>query len=493
MGMVRRSSGIVAWRRMSVRTIGMWVAGAVAIVVLAVAVAAGVLVWTGRLDLAGQRSSPARVAGQAGGATQQPTDAVPAGQPGAGAVAAVPRRLVVSSHPPGAELRIARAGGSVQRARTPFRGTVLGGRLTLTLVRAGYNRLTERLVLDRDRAVDRWLDPAGLLHHKLGVFTTGPNPKQVAFTPDGREIWVTLLGGHGVQVFDAATLRRKAEVRLGRHGAVEVVFSRDGRTVYASQMESASVFEIDRQTRRVRRQMPTKGVWSKVMALSQDEKTMYVANWVSSDVSEIDLASGRVRRLLSTVDTPRGLYPTPDGKRLYVAGYAHGDLARIDLRTGRSTTLLHTGGAMRHLVGDPARGRLYADDMARGEAFVVELATDTVRRLAGTDHEPNTIDLSPDGRVLYVSNRGRNGSNYYLPGPEWGSVLAIDTSTGRVLDAMVGGNQPTGLDVSPDGRTMAFSDFLDNRVTLYAIPSYRTLAAGNGGRARAHLADLPKR
>jgi DNA-binding beta-propeller fold protein YncE len=478
---------------MSVRTVGGRVAGTAVIVLVLALAGAGVLVWTGRLELSGQRSEPAGVAAQAGAPSQRPPGAAPVAGTETAVVAAVPHRLVVVSHPPGAALRIVRTDGSVQRARTPFRGTVLGGRLRLTLVHAGYNRLTELLVLDRDRTVDRWLDPAGLLHHKLGVFSTGPNPKQVAFTPDGREIWVTLLGGHGVQVFDAATLRRKAEVRLGQHGAVEVVFSRDGRTVWASQMESASVFEIDRQTRRVRRQLPTKGVWSKVMALSQDEKTMYVANWVSNDVSEIDLVTHRVRRLLRTVATPRGLYPTPDGKRLYVAGYAHGELARIDLGTGRSTVLLRTGGAMRHLVGDPARGRLYADDMARGEAFVVDLASDKVRRLAGTDNEPNTLDLSPDGRVLYVSNRGKNGSNYYLPGPEWGSVLAVDASTGRILDAMVGGNQPTGLDVSPDGRIMAFSDFLDNRVTLYRVPSYPTLAAGNGGRALAHLADLPKR
>ena len=51
--------------------------------------------------------------------------------------------------------------------------------------------------------------------------------------------------------------------------------------------------------------------------------------------------------------------------------------------------------------------------------------------------------------MLYVSNRGRNGSNYYLPGPEWGSVLAIDTRTGRILDAIVGGNQPTGSTSRP--------------------------------------------
>ena len=95
--------------------------------------------------------------------------------------------------------------------------------------------------------------------------------------------------------------------------------------------------------------------------------------------------------------------------------------------------------------------------------------------------------------MLYVSDRGKNGSNYYPRGPEWGSVLAIDTTTGRILDAIVGGNQPTGLDVSPDGRLLAYSDFLDDRVTLYAIPPYPTLAAGHGGRAHAHIADLPKR
>jgi sugar lactone lactonase YvrE len=198
--------------------------------------------------------------------------------------------------------------------------------------------------------------------------------------------------------------------------------------------------------------------------------------------------------VLRTVPTPRGLYPTPDGRRLYVAGFDGGDLARIDLGSGRSKVLLHTGGAMRHLVGDPQRGLLYADDMAAGQTYVVDLASERVRRHARTDHAPNTIDLSPDGRVLYVSNRGRNGARgYYLPGPEWGSVLAVDAASGRPLDAIVGGNQTTGLDVSPDGRLLAFSDFLDNRVQVFTIPPYQRLSAGNGGRTAAHSAELAKR
>jgi YVTN family beta-propeller protein len=401
--------------------------------------------------------------------------------------------LKVTSHPAGATLRIQRAGrGAARTARTPYAASLAGGHLTLTLTRAGMNPLTQQVLLDQDRSMDLYLDPQGLLHHQVGTFETGPNPKQVAFSPDGREIWVTLLGGHGVQVFDAHSMRLLDQIRLGRHGAVEVIFTRDGRTVFASQMETASVFEIDRATHKVRRQFKTRGAWTKVMALSPDERTLYAANWSSNDVSAIDLATGRVK-LIPTVHTPRGLYPTPDGRRLFVAGFADGEIQRIDLATGASKVLVRTGGAMRHLVGDPEAGKLYADDMATSQAFVVDLATEKVRQLAKTDKMPNTIDLSPDGKVLYVSNRGKNGKCYCAPGPEWGSVLAIDTASGKILDAMVGGNQATGLDVSPDGHTLAFSDFLDNRVHLYTIPSYGVLAAGGGGRALSHLKDLPKR
>jgi hypothetical protein len=131
--------------------------------------------------------------------------------------------------------------------------------------------------------------------------------------------------------------------------------------------------------------------------------------------------------------------------------------------------------------------------MGADAVFVHELGRRRVRRLARTDEKPNTIDLGADGAVLYVSNRGENNAeSYYLPGPEWGSVLAFDAMTGDPLDAIVGGNQTTGLDVSADGRLLAFSHFLDNRVQVFEAPPYDELAAGDGGRFGRHRADLVK-
>ncbi len=124
---------------------------------------------------------------------------------------------------------------------------------------------------------------------------------------------------------------------------------------------------------------------------------------------------------------------------------------------------------------------------------MIDLSTDKVTKLADTDQRPNTMDLSPDGKVLYVSNRGKdNPETYYIPGPEWGTILAIDTATGDILDAIVGGNQCTGLDVSPDGTLLAFSNFLDDSIRVYTIPDYDTLVAGNGGRADQRQQDKIK-
>jgi YVTN family beta-propeller protein len=403
-------------------------------------------------------------------------------------------RLTVVTHPDGATVRVIAADGvTLDKGKTPITRTMAEASLTVTVALRGYNTQTQPVALNERRVLDLWLDPAGLLEHKLGEFKSGSAPKQVAFNPDGTQLWVTDLGGNGVEVFDVATMERLDLIKLGQHGGVEVIFTKDGSTAFVSQMETASVFEIVTATHKVRRQMFTQSAWSKFMVLSPDESKLYVANWSGDNVTELDLATGNVLRQIPTVDTPRGLYITPDGKRLFVAGYGAGELQRIYLQSGRSKVLLHTGGAIRHLVADPATGLLYADDMLRDDIYVLDLATEKVRLLAHTDHEPNTIDLTPDGKVLYVSNRGLNNpTSYYIPGPEWGTVLAIDTATGRPLDAIVGGNQTTGLDVSPDGRLLAFSDFLDNRLSLFAIPTYQTLADGHGGRYRQHLTELKK-
>jgi DNA-binding beta-propeller fold protein YncE len=402
------------------------------------------------------------------------------------------RRVTIDLEPVDAKITLRTADSTRMTVATPYVGKLVSP-ITVSAQVEGFNPVREQLWAARSRSFTLWLDPQGQLLDKIVEFSTGLGPKQVAFTPDGRELWVTLLGGEGVEVFRVDTGKRLAVIDLPDFGAVEVMFEPSGEKAYVSQMETATVFEIDVATKEVLRRFSTDSSWTKVMALSPDGTMLFASNWIGNDVSIIDLTSGDVTRRLPTVRTPRGLYVTPDGAKLYVAGFDQGEIEVFDLESFDSRVVHSSGGHMRHLVGDPQRGLVYGSDMGTNEAVVVDTATDEVRVLAATDDTPNTMDLTPDGRVLAVSNRGMdNPESYYLPGPQWGSIILIDSRTGAYLDAVVGGNQPTGLDISPDGKWLAYSDFLDDRVTVLSIPPTRRLLSGDGGRSAIYRDELDK-
>ncbi|MBI2577565.1 MAG: beta-propeller fold lactonase family protein [Candidatus Wildermuthbacteria bacterium] len=339
-------------------------------------------------------------------------------------------------------------------------------------------------------------DPADQLVDHLFNIDSVPSPKGAMFTPDGKEIWITMLLNpkRGAAVFDANTGEKIKDINLSNGGGVEIIFSADGKKAYVSQMETAKVFEIDAETKQVIRVLDTKSAWTKVLELSKDGRKLYASNWSGDDVSEFDLETGALLRRIQTVDTPRGLYATKDGTTLYVAGFGDGHIQKIDLITGQGKIIYHSKGAMRHIAADEDKGVLYISDMGKNAVWKVDMKTDEVSKFADTDMNPNTIALSPDKKVLFVSNRGANFSdtNYSIPGAEWGSVLLFDAETGKMFDAIVGGNQPTALDVSRDGTLMVFSDFLDARLRVFALPSYETFKNGNGGRSDAYKSELKK-
>lgn len=409
-------------------------------------------------------------------------------------LAPVPQPVSVTTHPEGAAVTITPADGSAVSGTTPLSTEIPAGQVTLSVSMDGYNTYETELFLDHTATFDLYLDPEGQILHGIGTITTKGAPKGVSVTHDGSEAWTSILNGPpSIQIFDPRTGEEIGSIDLGEHGAVEVIFNKAGTLAYTSQMETAKCFEIDVKTRKVLREFDTESAWTKWVQLSPDEKTLYASNWSGDDVSEIDLATGKLVRRVRVSNTPRGMYATADGKYLYVGGFDSGYLDRIDLATGESTSIFKDGGALRHIVGDEKTGRLFISDMSKDLIWVHDMKTGKTTKFVDVDEKPNTIDLTPDGKMLFVSCRGENNpKSYYIPGPEWGSILVFDTSNGKPLDALIAGNQPTALDVSDDGKLLIFSDFLDNRLRVYEIPDYETFAKGKGGRYEAHFAEIKK-
>jgi len=115
---------------------------------------------------------------------------------------------------------------------------------------------------------------------------------------------------------------------------------------------------------------------------------------------------------------------------------------------------------------------LYYDDMRYAIAYKYDWANRELLAETKIFSHPNTMKLTPDGRYLYVSCRGPNNPKGYIyPSEVNGVIQVIRTDTFEIIAQWEQGNQPTGLDISPDGKYLATTDFSSHRLNVYMITS----------------------
>jgi DNA-binding beta-propeller fold protein YncE len=305
---------------------------------------------------------------------------------------------------------------------------------------------------------------------KLTEIGTGKRPKSVVFSPDGSCFAVTHLEGMGIGIYETENLTLLKEIKLPGTGFVECAFLPKHNELWVSQMTTGNIHIIDTDTFTYKRSIPSGGNWSKVITVSPSEEKVFVSNWLSHDVTELDADTGEVKRVFPLSGVPRGMAITQDEKALYVCIYDKGTIEKIDLDSGKSKVLPFGPGAKRHIVLDHKRNIGYASDMYHGRVIKFSLLSDKFMGSIWVGANVNTIDLSSDGSYLLVSSRGKNNPESYLKkGPEFGKVTAVDTEHFRIADWTWGRNQPTGLDIAPGDRIVAFTDFLDNNIEIYEI------------------------
>lgn len=328
----------------------------------------------------------------------------------------------------------------------------------------------------RTAAIEEKLEPFGTALRWLGEADTGSQPKSVEFFGDGSRVVVALLNGLGVDIFSVVTgcLEKRIEIPepYGRAGGfVESAYLPGRNEIWVSQMATERVHIIDAETLTYRESVPTGGGWTKILTPSPDEKFLYTSNWSSRNIGVIDTVSRTLVDTIPVTGIPRGMAFGSDGRTLYVCIFETGHIEKIDTKQRKSLGILETGpGAARHIVADPREGRFFVSDMARGRVYAFTESTGRVTDSLRIGPNLNTIKLSSDGRYLFVSSRGRNNPETYLrKGPDFGTITVVDTESFRVVERIWGGNQPTGLALSPDDNRLVFSDFKDDRLEFYDV------------------------
>lgn len=416
------------------------------------------------------------------------------------AVAAADVEVLLRTFPAGANLHHVRADGVATPAIVP-QATIDGRRLyrlpagtRVVLAAAGFQSRVLHLVGDvasRIELDERLLPLDGPLA-LVAELPTGASPKSAVILPDGR-IAVPMLRGPGVSVHPAVSadptdgralpvaaggrvappsvLLRPPRQWADETGFVEPVLLPDLGELWVSQMTTDSIHRFRVSDGAWLGLLGTGGRWPKVLAREPDGAGVWVANWLSETVSRIESATGRVTASVPVGGQPRGMEFTDGGRLLWVCIFSSGDIEIVDTRSGTVADRLGLPrGAARHIVASPDGATLYYSDMYHGTVSAIDVATRRVTAVRRIGANPNTIVVSPDGRTLIASVRGRNNrESYLLPGPEYGRLVVLDAATLQPIQEVWGRNQPTGLAISPDGRTVVATDFLDDNLAVYRL------------------------
>lgn len=321
------------------------------------------------------------------------------------------------------------------------------------------------------------LNSPGFRHRLLKRIAVGKQPKSAMFISPTRVV-LPLLDDNHSEVVDIATgqiFRLELPKKYAKRGGfVESVRVPPLREFWVSQMKAAAIHRFDTDTLEYKGSIDLTGEWTKVLAYDQVRNVVYASNWNSADISVVSVSSLKETRKIKLGGVPRGMAFSSDGKFMLAAifgGQSDSDRAgrtvKVDLDKQKIVETIISGGSHRHAIRlKDGTDEFAVSDMARSTVYYIS----DYAKAADTKvyNNPNTIAESPDGKYLYVSCRGRNNpKGYLLKGLDFGHLMVIDLKTRKVVEDIEAGNQPTGLDISPDGKFIVLTDFLDHAMRVY--------------------------
>ena len=385
------------------------------------------------------------------------------------ALKSAPPDLTVSLN--GTALRPVSTSGTLRNYRLEGTGTV-------SFSAAGYRSLeynSEALPVRNGLAEIKLENEKG--SELIGEYPTGRQPKSAYFSPDGQRLFVPLLEERGIDVFritPGRTLDYEKRLVIPKGstvGFVEALCDTKRREIWFSNMTESKVHIFDLDTLEHKTSLSAGGSYPKVLVQNPAGNLTVVSNWVSCDLSVFDSETKRLLRRIPVGGTPRGMAFSPDGLLLYTTIYDDSIIAVVNMEQNKvvSRYRYHEGaGSARHVIYRD--GKLYVSDMYRGTVSILNASTGAVLLSKYVGPKINTIVLSPDGRRIFASSRGTNNpADYTRPGPDLGAVYILNAEDLSLQEKIWGRNQPTGLAVSPDGKLLVFTDFLDANLELYRL------------------------
>lgn len=249
------------------------------------------------------------------------------------------------------------------------------------------------------------------------------------------------------------------------NGPFDAVMRRDGSEVWLAGFSGDGIIVIDAHTHTLIQRIGDVGNTPVDIEFNKTGDLAYVSNRDSVDVAVIDTATYQVidripivSPTITNVDAGR-MSLNPCSGELYMVNYFDGQLWRVDPVAKQVTEEIDLGVSLWNPVVSPQADRLYVTDRSRfgdvvhvldvsGSSFI------TLTQIPVGD-DPWGVDISPNGRLLTVANATD------------GTITLINTDTLTVTHTItltVPGSsdqpEPRDVEISADGR-FAYAPSLD--------------------------------
>jgi YVTN family beta-propeller protein len=349
------------------------------------------------------------------------------------------------------------------------------------------------------------------------VTYVGRSPHEAFFTPEGKEVWVTVRGESYVAVLDGITYEERARIAVPSGPGMQI-FSPDGQYGYICSSFTAETVVVSVAEHRIVGRVPQESPFCPDIAATPDGKQIW---FTLKDVGKVSVFEARAPfALVKTIETgpitnhvnfaynaegvfayvtvggldqvqvfrtddfsrvatipvgklPHGLWPSGDGSRMYVGLENADQLIAIDTATHKVIGAVPIGQAPQAVVYVPnavsdGPGTQHLEPLgAAGETTQLTLAP---RHAAKANRHPTSVTLFDQGltQVLQASVTGLEVRRPY--------VLALS-------DAPDGGGTLEPL--------AAFTTNPQGSAIVNAVGPIRQVVQGDGGVRRRYLAIAP--
>jgi YVTN family beta-propeller protein len=292
----------------------------------------------------------------------------------------------------------------------------------------------------------------------LGVVYVGRSPHEGFFTPDGRELWVTIRGEDYISVIDPVQMKEVRKVRTA-NGPGMVLFRPDGRYAFVPSSFTPELDVVDTHTYQVIARVPQASPFSPNLAVSHDGREVWFTlkdsgktqimsgeapfqildtldcGPICNHVALVDNAQGKFAyvtvggenvvkvfrrgttpQLVATIptgDLPHGIWGSGDGTRVYVGLENQDAVAAIDTRQNRVMATIPAGQQPQALVYVPGA-------------------------VSKSDGTTNLVPVGDSGKAAHVTLIDQKGE----AGAAHGTVSVNNVGTLDVLQAAVKGLEP---------------------------------------------------